>query len=80
MTPVEAAEKLNTSQRIALLRDENAIEHLHTWDRDELISLGLAARAWPKHTSDGTWRTWLTPFGIEVRRALAPGWQNSTSQ
>jgi hypothetical protein len=75
MTPAEAAEKLNASQRFALLRDENAIERLRARDRDELICLGIACRAWPKHTSDETWRTWLTPFGIEVRCVLAPDWQ-----
>lgn len=75
MTPEEAAAKLTPAQRRALLQDEYMIEHLPFMDRDTIISLGIACRAWPeKHTSDGSWRTWLTPFGVEVRRVLVPGW------
>jgi hypothetical protein len=72
MTPDEAVAKLNDRQRSALLCDERAIEQLSTEDRDGIIVLGIACRAWPQYA--GGWRTWVTAFGVEVRKVLAPKW------
>lgn len=75
MTPSEAAAKLKHRQRDALLSDERAMEMLSTEDRDEIIVLGIACRAWPQYASG--WRTWITTFGVEVRKVLAPKWSGS---
>jgi hypothetical protein len=64
--------QLSGAQKSALLTDERAVEELNFRDRDEIIDLGLARRAWPDHTGDRAWRTWITPLGIEVRMRLAP--------
>lgn len=72
MTAAEAAARLNDQQRAAVLGDERDIEQLDYRDRDEIIVLGIAARAWPQYA--GCWRTWITTFGVEVRKHLAPEW------
>lgn len=73
----EIVELLNPAQRTALLTDERAIEQLPFQDRDGIIVLGLARRAWPNYTADKQWRTWLTPLGLAIRVRLAPGHYNT---
>lgn len=70
MTTQEIAKGLSDVQVRALMTDERAIELLDFRDRDEIIAMGLARRAWPSQTGDERWRTWLTPLGIEVREIL----------
>lgn len=69
-TVEEIIAKLNAVQRRALCTDERTIEDLAFQDRDQIIWLGLAKRAWPEYTGDGQWRTWLTTLGIAVRLQL----------
>ncbi len=54
-----------------LLGGEAAIERADFKVRDEIITAGLARRAWPKETASGMWQTWMTPLGCEVRDTLA---------
>jgi hypothetical protein len=60
---------LSVTQMLALFIGEQAIEDLPWRERDDLISKGLAIRAWPNTTNAG-WRTWLTEAGVRVRLAL----------
>jgi hypothetical protein len=71
-TFAEIIEQLSDTQKFALLTDERAVENLPFQDRDQIIWLGLARRAWPRYTGDKQWRTWLTPLGVSVRNRLAP--------
>lgn len=70
MSPHEIAKSLSGVQVRALMTDERAIEQLDFRDRDHIIMMGLAKRAWPSQTGDEQWRTWITPLGIEVREIL----------
>lgn len=54
-----------------ILGGEAEIERCDFRDRDDIIAAGLARRAWPKETSDGMWKTWMTPLGCEVRDILS---------
>lgn len=70
MTPREIADTMPGWMADALMTDEASIERLPFRQRDELISYGLAVRAWPKHTADKRWHTWITPLGVEVREII----------
>ncbi len=70
LTFTEIIAKLNPVQRRALVTDERAIEQLPFQDRDQILWLGLARRAWPEYTGDGQWRTWLTTLGVAIRIRL----------
>lgn len=54
-----------------ILGGEAAIERTDFKVRDEIITVGLARRAWPKETATKMWQTWMTPLGCEVRDILA---------
>lgn len=74
----EIIEFLSPTQRQALLADERAIEELPFRDRDQIIWIGLARRAWPQYTGDKQWRTWLTVLGQSIRNRMAPEHYDTT--
>jgi hypothetical protein len=69
-TALEIADTMPEWMVCRVLRGEKAIEVSEFRQRDEIISTGVARRAWPKETG-GSWQTWMTPLGLEVREILA---------
>lgn len=63
--------ELNPAQKTALLNDERALECLDASDREALIRMGIVKRSRPETNASGQWRTWITPFGCEVRANIS---------
>jgi hypothetical protein len=57
LTARKIAATLSDGMIRTLLSGEGAIEQSPFRERDEIIGLGLARRAWPRETSGGSWQT-----------------------